>query len=189
VLFFSLCGWYSIIMSPLSSIRSWLRLALKYRKDLFALPCGDRCKSTFSLRLSFCTASSNSLRATFVGASSINLGSCFSDVCLVNVLRLTQCWVLFNSLVSCVYHVSFVYVHPLCPVVISMLLTYTQSSLSASVVVVFAAYYFWGAGVLLFLCVLVAAGFVFCSVYVYCVYFGAFCVQICCLLVLFSLFV
>jgi hypothetical protein len=175
-------------MSPLSSIRRWFRLALKYRKDLFALPCGDRCSSTFNVRLSFFAASSSSLRATFVGASSINLGSCISDVCLVKVLRFTQCWVLLSSLVSCVYQVSFVYAHPLCPAVVSMLLTYTQSSLSASVVVFFVCCFCW-ADVFLFLCVLVAAGFVVCCVCVYCVFFGSFCVQVCCSLVLFCLFV
>jgi hypothetical protein len=155
---------------------------------LFALPCGDRCKSTFNVRLSFLAASSSSLRATFVGASSINLGSCISDVCLVKVLRLTQCWVLFSSLVSCVYQVSFVYAHPLCPAVVSMLLTYTQSSLSASVVV-FVVYCFCGAGVFLFWCVLVAAGFVMCGVCVYCAFLGAFFVLVCCSFVLVGLFV
>ena len=151
---------------------------------MFARLCGDRCTSTFNVWLSFFAAKSNSLRATFVGALRISLGSCISDVYLMNVFRLTQCWVLFNSLASCVCQVSFVYVHPLCPVVVSMLLTYTQSFLSASVVVT-ATCYCYGAGGLLFLRVLVAAGFVFYGVYVYCVWFGAFCVLVYCLFVLF----
>jgi hypothetical protein len=56
-----------------------------------------------------------------------------SVVCLVNVLKLTQFWVLFSSLLSCVYQVSLLYVHPPWPVGVIVLLTYTHSSLSASV--------------------------------------------------------
>jgi hypothetical protein len=101
--------------------------------DLFSLPCGDKCSSTLSPPFVLFAARSSSLRATLFGASSIRRLSLFLGVCLVNVIRLTQCLARPSSLFSWVRQCSPVECHPLLPFYLRLLLTYTHSSFSFSV--------------------------------------------------------
>ena len=102
-------------------------------KDLFALLGGDRCSSTFSVRLVFLAASSNSRRATWVGASSIRRGSLFLDGMRMNSIRFTQCLAWPSSFLSYVCQLSPVDHQPLCPDWVNELLTYTHNCMSCSV--------------------------------------------------------
>jgi hypothetical protein len=102
--------------------------------DLFALLSGDKCNSTFSVPFVFFAARSSSRRATWDGASRMSLGSFVLGVCLVKVLMFTQFLACPSSLFSCVCQVSPVECHALCPDCVNVLLTYTHSYLSFSVV-------------------------------------------------------
>ena len=104
-------------------------------KDSFALLCGGKCRRIFIV-FSFFAARSSSLRATLLGASNIRRGSFTVYVRLANVFRLTQCWVLPSSMLSCDHQLYVVDLHPRWPTGVIMLLTYTHSSFSVSVVVV-----------------------------------------------------
>jgi hypothetical protein len=101
--------------------------------DLLALLCGDRCSSTFIMLLVFLAASSSSRRATGCGASSMSLGSFVVGVIRVNVVRLTQCLAWPNSFFSCVFQLSPEELHARWPDCVNVLLMYTHSFLSASV--------------------------------------------------------
>lgn len=101
---------------------------------MLALLCGFRCSRTLSDCPVFLAASSSSLLATWFGASRIRRGSSTSEVCLVNVCRLTQCcYVVPSSLLSCACQFSYVELHSRWPAGVKELLTYTHNVLSAAV--------------------------------------------------------
>ena len=120
-------------MSPLSSRLSWFLFTVKYTYDLLALPKGERCSVTFSLRLVFFAAKSSSLRAAGLGAFSINRGSKLIVYCLWKAFRSMCDRVFPNSCFSyCLQSFSPSVFQHIFPEGVWPLLTYIHSAFSVS---------------------------------------------------------
>ena len=130
-------------MSPLSSIPTGYRLAIKYTNDLFALFYGVKWRCARTWDLLFLIAINSALRLTGDGASKTSRGSWTAGVTRLNARKSAGTCAAPNSACTYMCHSACACVsrHPLLPCCSIVLLTYIQLDLSTTFCV-------WAAGVL-----------------------------------------